>query len=100
MFAVPTSTNPTAFVLVGLMALVLIGSIVQVALLIIRGHQQRDGPAVFKKALARTIAFPLYKPVAAIVYATAFQLTREGSAGVPAGALAPTGFSTASFASR
>jgi hypothetical protein len=53
-----------------------------------------------KKALARTIAFPLYKPVAAIVYATAFQLTREGSAGVPAGGLAATRFSTASFASR
>jgi hypothetical protein len=73
---------------------------VQVALLIIRGHQRRDGPAVVKKALARTIAFLLYSRSRRSSTPTVFQLTREGTAGVPAGALAPTRFGTASFASR
>lgn len=106
MFVVPTPTKPTAFLLLILMVVVLIGAVVQVALLIVRGGMlfllagtlplmaaatnTETGRAWFKKGIAWTIAFLLYKPVAAIVYATAFMLTREGTSGAPSGALAPS----------
>lgn len=99
MFTTPAATPATAFVLVGLLALVLIASVVQIVLLIIRGGMlfllagmlplaaaatnTETGRQWFRKTIAWTIAFLLYKPVAAIVYATAFQLTREGGAAAP-----------------
>ncbi|MFG1913074.1 hypothetical protein [Kribbella sp. NPDC048928] len=75
-------------------------SMLQMVLLIIRGGMlfllagtlpfaaaagnTQIGRHWFQKSIAWIIAFILYKPVAAIVYATGFQLTREG------GTLAPS----------
>jgi hypothetical protein len=105
MFAQPTPTSPTAVLLIILYGLILLSTFIQIALLLIRGGMlfllagmlplaaaatnTETGRQWFRKAVAWTIAFILYKPVAAIVYATAFQLTREGSATAQAGALAP-----------
>jgi hypothetical protein len=99
LIVVPNPTPANAFALVGLMALVWLASVVQVVLLIIRGGMlfllagvlplaaaatnTEMGRQWFKKAVAWVIAFILYKPVAAIVYATAFQLTREGGPTAP-----------------
>jgi hypothetical protein len=107
MFVIPNPQASNSFLLIGIFTLVLFASFVQVALLIVRGgmlfllagvlplaaaaSNTETGRQWLKKTIAWAIAFLLYKPVAAIVYATAFQLTREGSKGVPAGALAASG---------
>lgn len=75
-------------IVLGLIAFV--ASIVQIALMVVRGGMlvilagifplsaaatnTEWGKSWFRKCLAWTVAFVLYKPVAAIVYATAFQL--------------------------
>jgi hypothetical protein len=80
-------------IVVGLIAL--LASIVQIALLVIRNGflvllagvlplsaaatNTQTGRAWFSKACAWLLAFILYKPAAAIVYATAFQLIGENT---------------------
>ncbi|RFA06790.1 hypothetical protein B7R21_18475 [Subtercola boreus] len=92
-----TMINLTATAPIGLIGLFLLGILavlmtyVQIALMVFRGAMlvllagilpiaasftnTEIGRQWFKKALAWTIAFILYKPAAAIVYATAFRLT-------------------------
>jgi hypothetical protein len=94
MFANPTPVGPNAVAIALLMLLVFLASLVQIALLIVRGAMlfllagmlplaaaatnTEMGRTWLKRSLAWTIAFLLYKPVAAVIYATAFLLTREG----------------------
>lgn len=95
MFSQPAATAQTAVLLIVLYGLILISTFVQIALLLVRGGMlfllagvlplaaaatnTETGRQWFRKSVAWTVAFILHKPVAAIVYATAFQLTREGS---------------------
>jgi type IV secretion system protein TrbL len=94
MFSNPTPVGGNAVAVLALMVLVFFASLAQIALLIVRGGMlfllagilplaaaatnTEMGRAWLKRALSWTIAFLLYKPVAASVYATAFLLTREG----------------------
>ena len=80
-----------AFLTIVLGGLAILGSIVQAMLMIARSGMvvmlagtlptaaaftsTDAGEAMFRKAVAWTLAFILYKPAAAIVYATAFRLT-------------------------
>ncbi|WP_406054506.1 hypothetical protein [Kribbella sp. NBC_00889] len=105
MFSQPAATAQTAVLLIVLYGLILISTFVQIALLLVRGGMlfllagvlplaaaatnTETGRQWFRKSVAWTVAFILHKPVAAIVYATAFQLTREGSPTAAPGGLAP-----------
>jgi type IV secretion system protein TrbL len=93
-FLNPTPTGPNAVAIIALMFLVFLASLAQIALLVVRGAMlfllagmlplaaaatnTEMGRTWLKKTVAWTIAFLLYKPVAAVIYATAFLLTREG----------------------
>lgn len=86
----PTGSSVSAILLIVLGLGGLLASLVQIVLLVVRGGflivlagvlplsasftNTETGRAWFQKALSWTVAFILYKPAAAIIYATAFKL--------------------------
>ncbi|TCO41076.1 hypothetical protein EV646_116168 [Kribbella antiqua] len=96
----PVVTASNAVALIGLTQLLFWLSMLQIVLLIVRAGMlfllagtlplaaaatnTQIGRQWLQRSIAWTVAFIMYKPVAAIVYATAFQLTREGGPAAPA----------------
>lgn len=98
--AVTGGLGPLLVVILGLLAL--LASAVQIMLMVVRGGMlvilagilplsasftnTEMGRGWFRKCVSWTVAFTLYKPAAAIVYATAFRLTGSHVAGLGDGA--------------
>jgi hypothetical protein len=97
MISTPEGGVLTAFVVIVVGILLILTSMIQIMLMVMRGAMlvllagllpisaaatnTEQGKQTFQKACAWLLAFILYKPAAALVYATAFTLTGEGMTG-------------------
>lgn len=97
MISTPEGGVLTAFVVIIVGILLIFTSMIQIMLMVMRGAMlvllagllpisaaatnTEQGKQTFQKACAWLLAFILYKPAAALVYATAFTLTGEGMTG-------------------